>query len=193
MILKCKFCKIPNTDAMKKPATSVVQKTAKPAKQKVQVSRETFEENLHELYWCEKQLAALLPDFSKRATSYELTSAIEAHLAVTENQIIRLIHVFDAIGERAVGKNCQDISDIIEQFPVAATESGYERDTTIINCCQKIMEYEIRTYTMLQMAAQKLKEELASEFLAIAVKEEKNTYSRLTEISLSSIYFDAAS
>lgn len=178
---------------MKTSENSVVVKKAKSIKQKLNISRELFEENLHELYWCEKQLADLLPDFSKKATSYELTSAIEAHLAVTENQIIRLIHVFDAIGERAVGKNCEDISDIIEKFPVSTTESGYNLDTAIINCCQKIMEYEIKTYTMLQTVAQKLKEELASEFLAIAVKEEKNTYSRLTEISLSSIYFDAAS
>lgn len=160
---------------------------------KTAVKRSTFETNLHELYWCEKHLAALLPEFSKLATSYELGSAILAHLAVTENQIIRLIHVFDAIDERAVGNDCDAISGIIETSKITNSEAGFDRDTQIINCCQQIMEYEIKTYTLLHAYAIDLNEELAAEFLAAAVKEEKNTQRRLNDISLSAIYFDAAS
>jgi len=149
--------------------------------------------NLHELYWCEKQLAELLPEFSRLATSYELASAILAHLAVTENQIIRLIHVFDIIDERAVGNATDVISNISGSIDFSNCESGFERDSKIIQSCQQIMEYEIKTYTLLHAYAQSLGEELAGEFLATAIKEEKNTQRRLNEISLSAIYFDTAS
>jgi len=179
---------------MKPIQTSAVAKSKVSTKQKpAQVTREMLETNLHELYWCEKQLAELLPEFSKLATSYELTSAVEAHLAVTENQLIRLIHVFDAIDERAIGSKCEILTDIISNHPIFDAEAGYDRDRAIISCCHQIMEHEIKTYRMICGYAVVLKQELAAEFLASAVKEEENTYRRLNEISLSSIYFDAAS
>ena len=167
--------------------------TKKKSHQKKDI-RAAFEEQLHQMYWCEKELADTLPGMAKLATSYELTSAILAHLAVTENQIIRLIHVFDAIGERATGQRCDTVEKIIamnQNFELV--ESGYFRDTEIINCSQKMMQHEISTYAELHQLAVKLGEDLASEFLALAIKEEQNAFSRLSEIRLSSIYFDAAS
>ena len=156
--------------------------------------RSLFEENLKQMYWCEKELSTFLPQMADLATSYELTSAILGHLAVTENQIIRLIRIFDALGERAVGVKSQNIQNlIISNNAIAEIASGYFRDTEIIVSAQKIMRHEIASYGLLHELAVKLGEELASEFLAMAIKEEKNAYQRLTEISLSSIYFDAAS
>jgi len=178
---------------MKKTEITTDKRKAKIKTPTTAMKRLMFESNLHELYWCEKHLSELLPEFSKLATSYELGSAILAHLAVTENQIIRLIHVFDAIGERAVGNDCDAISNVIDVPKIRNSESGFERDTQIINSCQQIMDYEIKTYTQLQSYAIDLNEELAAEFLATAVKEERNTQRRLNDISLSAIYFDAAS
>lgn len=157
-------------------------------------TRADFEEQLKQIYWCERELAEALPGMSKLATSYELTTAILTHLAVTENQIIRLIHVFDAIGERVVAHRCNDIEDLIAMNEsLQLVESGYFRDTEIINHSQKLMQHEIASYAKLQRLAVQLGEELAAEFLAIAIKEEKNAFARLNEIRLSSIYFDAAS
>lgn len=156
--------------------------------------RTVFEEQLKQIYWCEKELADALPAMSKLATSYELTTAILAHLAVTENQIIRLIHVFDAIGERVVPHKCEEVEKIMSMNEnLQLVESGYYRDSEIISYSQKLMQHEMATYKELHQLAVKLGEELAAEFLALAVKEEKNAYVRLNEIRLSSIYFDAAS
>lgn len=153
-----------------------------------------FEEQLKQIYWCEKELAGALPGMSKLATSYELTTAILTHLAVTENQIIRLIHVFDAIGERVTAHRCDDVENIMKMNDnLQLVESGYFRDTEIINYSQKLMQHEIATYGKLHEMAAKLGEDLAAEFLALAIKEEKNAFARLNEIRLSSIYFDAAS
>lgn len=156
--------------------------------------RASFEEQLRQMYWCEKELAELLPNLAKLATSYELTTAILAHLAVTENQIIRLIHVFDAVGERVIGTKCEAMQNIFTAHEKTSdVDAGYFRDTEIIVFTQKIMHHEISGYGRLHEFAVKLGEDLASEFLAMAIKEEKNAHQRLTEIKLSSIYFDAAS
>jgi len=178
---------------MKTTQTSATTRKVSNKQKPVEVTREMLETKLHELYWCEKQLADLLPEFSRLATSYELTSAVEAHLAVTENQLIRLIHVFDVIDERAIGTKCEAITAIISNHSIFDADAGYDRDRVIISCCRQMMEYDIKTYGMLHAYALALGQELAAEFLASAVKEEKNTYARLNEISLSSIYFDAAS
>jgi ferritin-like metal-binding protein YciE len=167
--------------------------TTKPTK-RTEDFRAEFEEQLHQMYWCEKELAETLPAMAKLATSYELTSAILAHLAVTENQIIRLIHVFDSIGERATGHRCEIVDKIMAINPnLELVESGYFRDTEIINCSQKLMQHEMATYAQLHQLAIKIGEEQAAEFLALAIKEEQNAFARLSEIRLSSIYFDAAS
>ena len=156
--------------------------------------RTAFEEQLKQIYWCEKELAEALPAMTKLATSYELTTAILTHLAVTENQIIRLIHVFDAIGERVSAHKCEEVEKIMSMNEnLQLVESGYFRDTEIINYSQKLMQHEMASYSELYQMAVKLGEELAAEFLALAVKEEKNAHVRLNEIRLSSIYFDAAS
>ncbi|MFT3793319.1 ferritin-like domain-containing protein [Flavobacterium sp.] len=157
-------------------------------------TRADFEEQLRQMYWCERTLAESLPTLSKLATSYELTTAILAHLAVTENQIIRLIHVFDAIGERATGHRCEDREKIMALHEnVELIDSGYFRDSAIITFAQQLMQHEVSTYGKLHAMAVKLGEDLAAEFLALAIKEEQNAFSRLNEIRLSSIYFDAAS
>jgi len=175
---------------MKKSSQPEKRPVVKPSLEEI---RKQFEEKLHELYWCENKLASLLPELSILSTSYELATAILGQLAVTENQIIRLIHIFDVIGERAIGNKCDFIENLLSDYHFFNSESGFNRDSEIINCCQKITNYQIEVYIKLQSEAVKLKEELASEFLASAIKEEKNAHSRLTEISLSSIYFDAAS
>jgi len=175
-----------------KAAVSVSEK--KPAKIKSpEKMRMSFAAKLREIYWCEKSLADHLPQLSKMATSYELTSTILAHLAVTENQIIRLIHVFDAIGERAVGNNCSFIDNILSEQDFTNFDAGFNRDQEIILSAQKIMKFEMKSYKKLLELALHLNEELAGEFLAMAIKEEVNAHRRLSQISLSSIYFDAAS
>lgn len=165
-----------------------------PPKKSIENTRAEFEEQLRQIYWCEKTLAEALPALSKLATSYELTTAILAHLAVTENQIIRLIHVFDAIGERATGHRSDEMEKIITLHDnISLIDSGYFRDSAIINYSQQLMQHEMAAYSKLHETAAQLGEDLAAEFLALAIKEERNAFARLNEIRLSSIYFDAAS
>src|ERR1700712_1222323 len=63
---------------------------------------ELFLDELKDIYWAEKNLAKALPKMAKAATSDELRTAIENHLAETENHVTRLEQVFKSIDEKAV-------------------------------------------------------------------------------------------
>lgn len=153
-----------------------------------------FSEQLMNRYWSEKELEGLLPELIKQATSYELVKAIAAHLATTQRQIIRLIHVFDSMEERALGLRCPIMSDFLLEVASLASDyaTGYPKDNAIILHCQKIMTHEIASYKVLKSQAVTLGEEVAASYLSIAIEEEKNAHALLTEIALHSIYFDVA-
>ena len=63
--------------------------------------RETFVEELADLYDAEKQLIKALPKMAKAASHEELKEAFETHLEETENHVSRLEQVFESIGEKA--------------------------------------------------------------------------------------------
>ena len=156
--------------------------------------RMLFDESIKKQYWCEKQFVEILPRLAKLATSYELSSAILAQLAVSENQIIRLIHVFDAVGDRVIGLQSEAAQQILQNVPdLLAIESGFDRDNATIKIAEKLTELQIVNYEILLTLSGKLGEELASELLTMSVKEEKNVFRRITEINLPSIYFEVAS
>lgn len=156
--------------------------------------RSSFDEKLKQMYWSEKQLAEILPTMAALATSYELNSALLAQLAVSENQMIRLIHIFDAIGDRVLGSTYQIIQEILDKIAIVSqSESGFERDSAIIVLAEKMTELQIVNYETLQQFASKLGEEFAAELLTMAVKEEQNVFRRMAEINLVTIYFDVAS
>src|SRR5215210_2332642 len=77
--------------------------------------KEFFIEELKDIYYAEKQIAKTLPKMKKAATSQELKTAFEDHLAVTKEQITRLEDVFERVGKRAKGKTCEAIEGIIKE------------------------------------------------------------------------------
>jgi ferritin-like metal-binding protein YciE len=160
----------------------------------VEELKSTFLEQLMNRFWAEKELEKLLPEVINQATSYELTTAITAHLATTRRQIIRLIHVFDSIEERAVGLRCETMTGLLKDSGQLRDQytTGYPRDTAIILQCQKIMTHEITMYKSLHEQAVVLAEEVAASYLSVSIEEEKNANALLTEVALHSIYFDEA-
>src|SRR5438045_668532 len=60
-----------------------------------------FEDSLKDIYWAEKHLLKALPKMQSAATTEELQSAIEEHIAQTEGHVSRLEQVFEIIGKKA--------------------------------------------------------------------------------------------
>ncbi|HTK19854.1 MAG TPA: ferritin-like domain-containing protein [Mucilaginibacter sp.] len=151
---------------------------------------ELFIDELKDIYWAEKHLTTALPKMAKAATTDELRSAIQNHLAETENHVSRLEQVFQSIGEKAVAKKCEAMAGLIKEGDeiVSETEKGsITRDAGIISAGQKIEHYEIASYGTLRTLAGVLGYDEAAELLEATLQEEKNADSKLTEVAESSI------
>lgn len=145
-----------------------------------------FKDELKDIYWAEKHLAKALPKMAKGATSEELRTSIEQHLAETENQIARLEQVFEILGVKAAGKKCEAMEGLVEEGKtmLEETETGsMTRDAAIISSAQKIEHYEIASYGTLRTLANTLGLTDAANLLEQTLNEEKSTDVKLTQIA----------
>jgi ferritin-like metal-binding protein YciE len=169
---------------------------AAPAKdsKEAQGLRELFEDSLKDIYWAEKALVKAIPKMIKNATAEELRAALEHHLKVTKDQVIRLEQVFAAIEKPARAKKCDAMEGLIKEAEgiMEETEEGMVRDAGIIAAGQKVEHYEIATYGTLHAWAMVLGEEEVAAMLQDSLNEEKEADTALTEVAESSINLAAA-
>jgi ferritin-like metal-binding protein YciE len=168
-------------------------KTTKAKKQPEETSevtesalQELFVDELKDIYWAEKHLTKALAKMAKKATSDELRSSLENHIAETENQITRLEQVFEIIGEKAVAKKCEAMEGLIKEGEsiMEDTEDGsITRDAGIISAAQKSEHYEIASYGTLRTLAKTLGYDQAAELLDSTLAEEKKTDELLTQLA----------
>jgi len=157
---------------------------------------ELFIDELKDIYWAEQHLTKALPKMAKAATTDELRTAIQNHLAETETHVTRLEQVFESIGEKASAKKCEAMAGLIKEGDeiVAETEKGsITRDAGIISAAQKVEHYEIASYGTLKTLASVLGYNEASELLNATLQEEKKADETLTQVAESSINQSAKS
>lgn len=155
--------------------------------------RELYHDSLKDIYWAEKALLKALPKMAKNATTPSLITAIDEHIAVTEEQITRLEKVFELAGKKAVAKKCEAMDGLIKEGKdiLESTEPGAVRDAGIIAASQKIEHYEIATYGTLCAFAKTLGEDEAAALLHQTLEEEKEADVTLTEAAYNNINFEA--
>src|SRR6187397_1403598 len=145
-----------------------------------------FTDSLKDIYWAEKHLTKTLPKMKKKATTDELKSAIEEHLAQTEEHVSRLEKVFEMCGKKAQAKKCDAMEGLTKEADsiVEETEANtMTRDAGIIMAAQKVEHYEIATYGSLVQLAKTLGMNNAAEILHQTLEEEKQADEKLTEIA----------
>jgi len=145
-----------------------------------------FTDSLKDIYWAEKHLTKALPKMKKKATTDELKSAIEEHLAQTEEHVSRLERVFEICGKKAQAKKCDAMEGLTKEADsiVEETEANtMTRDAGIIMAAQKVEHYEIATYGSLVQLAKTLGRNDAAEILHQTLEEEKQADEKLTEIA----------
>ena len=145
-----------------------------------------FTDSLKDIYWAEKHLTKTLPKMKKKATTDDLKSAIEEHLAQTEEHVSRLERVFEICGKKAQAKKCDAMEGIIKEGDsiVEETQEGtMTRDAGIIMAAQKVEHYEIATYGSLVQIAKTLGMNDAAEVLHQTLDEEKQADEKLTEVA----------
>lgn len=181
-----------NTTSKSKTTTSGTKVKAKSSA--AEGLRELFIDSLKDIYWAEKALTKALPKMAKNATSENLITTINDHLAVTQEQVTRLEQVFEIIGEKAAAKKCDAMEGLIKEGEsiMEETQPGPVRDAGIIAASQKIEHYEIATYGTLAAFAETLGEQEAVELLKATLEEEKEADTLLTDAAYNTINFDAA-
>ena len=145
-----------------------------------------FTDSLKDIYWAEKHLTKTLPKMKKKATTDELKSAIEEHLAQTEGHVKRLERVFEMCGKKVQAKKCDAMEGLIKEGDsiVEETQQGsMTRDAGIIMAAQKVEHYEIATYGSLVQIAKTLGMNDAAEVLHLTLDEEKQADEKLTEVA----------
>jgi ferritin-like metal-binding protein YciE len=153
-----------------------------------------FTDSLKDIYWAEKHLTKALPKMKKAATTDELKSAIEEHLAQTEEQVTRLEQVFELCGKKAQAKKCDAMEGLIKEGESVIEETeddSMTRDAGIIMAAQKVEHYEIATYGSLVQFARTLGMDEAAGLLEQTLEEEKETDQKLSQIAEGSINEEA--
>jgi ferritin-like metal-binding protein YciE len=143
--------------------------------------RETFLNELADLYDAERQILKALPKMAKAASEEELKEAFQSHLEETQRHVERLEQVFDIFEQPAKGKKCKAMHGLVEEADELIREK--EGDAALICAAQKVEHYEIASYGSLCAWARVLEEEQAAELLEETLDEEKAADEKLTSIA----------
>ena len=153
---------------------------------KVKSLRDLFEIELRYAYDCEQKLAEKgLPTMIEKASSPELRTALEQHLAETRKHISRLQGVFTSIGFEPETKG----NDVVDKMISAAKDSASNieesslRDAALIVNGNMVEHYEIALYGSLAAFARSLGLQAAVAPLEETLSEEKKADAKLTEIA----------
>jgi ferritin-like metal-binding protein YciE len=147
--------------------------------------KDLLEEEIKDLYSAEKQLTKAIPKMAKGSNNEELSSAFEAHLKETENQVKRLEKVAEFLGTEPTGKKCKGMEGVIEEGSEALDEDGNESvlDLGIIGAGSRVEHYEIAGYTTAISLATKLGEDEVVKLLSESLKEEQAAEDKLRAIA----------
>jgi ferritin-like metal-binding protein YciE len=156
--------------------------------------KELFVEELRDIYWAEKHLTKALPKMKKSATSQELATAFEDHLAVTERQIERVEKVFELLDMTPRAKKCEAMDGLVKEAQNVMEEmpkGSAVIDAALIISGQKVEHYEIAAYGSLVQLAKTMGENKIADLLQQTLDEEKQADQLLTELAVSGINITA--
>lgn len=143
--------------------------------------RETFLDELADVYDAENQILKALPKMIKAAEHEQLKEGFQEHLEQTEEHVNRLEQVFEHMGEKAKAKKCQAMMGIIEEGEeLIKNKAG---DAALICAAQKVEHYEIASYGSLAAWAKLMGEQDSADLLEETLEEERETDERLTEVA----------
>lgn len=151
----------------------------------VSTLNDLFVKELRDVYNAERQLIRTLPAMAKKASSPDLSEAIETHLGETEQQAERLEQVFSMLDVSSRGPVCKGMKGIIDEGK-ELLDDAEEPDVTdagIIASAQKVEHYEIATYGTLCEYANVLGHSEIADLLKRTLAEEKAADKKLSELA----------
>lgn len=164
------------------------------SKKPIKTLDDLFLHTLQDVYFAEQHIAKNLPTMAKKSSHPELKAGFEQHLVETREQITRLDQVFALLNEKPKAEECPAIEGIIEEAKELMGEIGdaHVLDVAIAAAAQAVEHYEISRYGTLIAIAKQLGHKDAVKLLQETLAEEKATDAKLTKISESSNFKQAA-
>lgn len=150
-----------------------------------QALRDLYINELRDIYSAETQMVKTLPKMSKAATSEDLRSGFEEHLAQTRGHVARLEQIFEALGEKPTGQKCAGMAGLVKEGGQMISEEfeGEVKDAGLIGAAQRVEHYEIAAYGTVRAFAALLNESHAVHLLSETLAEEKETDQKLTHLA----------
>ena len=152
-----------------------------------------YVEGLKDLYSAENQLVKALPNMARAAASADLRVGFEQHLIQTKEHVARLEHIFSALGESPRGEKCKSMECLIKEGAemIEEVSASEELDAGLISTAQRVEYYEIARYGGVSTYAKRLGEDEAVPLLRQTLREEIETYRKLSQLA-DRINLDAA-
>ena len=146
-------------------------------------------DEVRDLYHAEKQLVKALPKLAKNASNDALRTALESHLAETEQQVARLEEVFDLLELKPRAKPCAGMAGIVEEGSDMLEEDAEDAvlDAMIVAAAQRAEHYEIAAYGTAAAWAEGLGLKSVAKLLNATLAEEKAADAKLSKLAESGI------
>lgn len=156
--------------------------------------RQLYVKELSDLHSAETQLVKALPEMAKAASSPELASAFQKHLAETQEHVRRLDQVFARMNDKPLHVKCRGMEGLLSEGDEAMKDSGDPavKDAGLISIAQRVEHYEIAGYGCARTYAELLGEQESVGLLQTTLEEERRTDESLTDLAQRTINLEAA-
>jgi ferritin-like metal-binding protein YciE len=149
-----------------------------------------FTSELKDIYDAEKRLTRALPKMAKAASSDELRSALEEHLAITKEQVARLEEVFQLLELKPQAKTCEAMKGLIAEGEEVMEERMDENlmDLSLVGAGRRVEHYEMAAYkTLIGLAPNLESGDQIEKLLQQTLEEEDEADRKLAEVAESLI------
>jgi ferritin-like metal-binding protein YciE len=162
----------------------------------IQTMDDLFIQTLRDIYYAEQKILQALPTMIEESSNPGLKSALEHHLAETQNQVRRVEQVFAMQDAEPKAVDCPAIDGIIKKAKEIVGDVELEQkdviDAALIAAAQAVEHYEIARYGALIAWAQELGRDDCASVLEQNLAEEKAADKKLTEIAESEVNAEAS-
>lgn len=149
-----------------------------------------FLHELRDLYSAETQIIEALPEMIENASDEKLSAALEDHLKVTREQLLRLDKIAEEFDFHAAGHNCEGIKGIIAEAKNTLRDitDSATKDAAIIVLAQRVEHYEMAAYGGTAQFAREMDYGDAADLLEKTLKEEGDADKKLSSLAKGGIF-----
>jgi len=139
----------------------------------IETLEDLFPHTLKDVLYAERKLLKVLPKMGRKAGDSKVRAALAASREETEDQVVRLDEVFEAIGKQARGAKCDAMVGLVDEAEglMDEIEDAETMDAALISLAQAMDHYKIARYGTLVAWARELGHSKAATHLKTTLDE----------------------